>query len=318
MKALIIGTGAVGCAVAIAVADGGMETAVIAKGETAGYIKKNGLKRTGIFGEIDIPAQDILVYEDYDSIEGAFDYIAVAVKTGANKEIAKNLSEHKSIMGENGKIILFQNGWGNDEPYLEYFPASQVFNARVITGFERLKPGVTNVTVHTAPILLGSLHGESVEGLEPLAKAINDSGIPSEVSTELMQALWAKMLYNTTLNPLGAIMGMSYGELAGSEHLQGIMNRLIEETFAVMDAAGYRTFWNNAGEYMDIFYSKLIPDTFAHRASTLQDIEKRKKTEIDTLNGCIRDIGKRHGVPTPTHDMIVELIKGIEDVRCQQ
>ena len=112
MKALIIGTGAVGCAVAIAAADGGMETAVIAKGETAGYIKKNGLKRTGIFGEIDIPAQDILVYEDYDSIEGAFDYIAVAVKTGANKEIAKNLSEHKSIMGENGKIILFQNGWG--------------------------------------------------------------------------------------------------------------------------------------------------------------------------------------------------------------
>ena len=318
MKTLIIGTGAVGCAVAIAAADSGMETAVLARGATAEYIMEHGLKRTGIFGDIVISPEQIKVYENYDSIESGFDYIVVAVKTMANEIVAEELAKHRGIVGETGRIIIFQNGWGNDEPYLEYFPASQVFNARVITGFERLKPGVTNVTVHTAPILLGSLHGESVEGLEPLAKAINDSGIPSEVSTELMQALWAKMLYNTTLNPLGAIMGMSYGELAGSEHLQGIMNRLIEETFAVMDAAGYRTFWNNAGEYMDIFYSKLIPDTFAHRASTLQDIEKRKKTEIDTLNGCIRDIGKKHGVPTPTHDMIVELIKGIEDVRCQQ
>ena len=94
------------------------------------------------------------------------------------------------------------------------------------------------------------------------------------------------------------------------------MNRLIEETFAVMKAAGYKTFWNNAKEYQDIFYSKLVPDTFAHRASTLQDIEKRQKTEIDTLNGCIQRLGKKHNVPTPVHDMIVELIRGIEDVRC--
>ena len=59
-----------------------------------------------------------------------------------------------------------------------------------------------------------------------------------------------------------------------------------------------------------------LPDTFAHRASTLQDIEKRQKTEIDTLNGCIQRIGKKHGVQTPTHDMIVEMIRGIEDIRC--
>ena len=126
------------------------------------------------------------------------------------------------------------------------------------------------------------------------------------------------MLYNTTLNPLGAILNMSYGELADSAHLVGIMNRLIEETFAVMDAAGYRTFWKDAKAYQDVFYSKLVPDTFAHRSSTLQDIEKRRKTEIDTLNGCILRLGEKHGVPTPTHSMIVEMIRGIEDVRCRE
>ena len=318
MKVLIIGTGAVGCAVAIAAANAGMDTALLARRATAEYIRAHGLRRTGIFGETEIPPEQITVYEDYDEIAPGYDYIAVAVKTTANETVAGKLAEHGDILGDTGRIVIFQNGWGNDEPYLAHFPASQVFNARVITGFARTAPGVTNVTVHTAPILLGSLHGESIAELEPLAGAIRDSGIPSETSGELEQALWAKMLYNTTLNPLGAILNMSYGELAGSEHLVGIMNKLIEETFAVMDAAGYKTFWKNAKEYREAFYSKLVPDTFAHRSSTLQDIEKRQKTEIDTLNGCILRLGEKTGVRTPTHVMIVEMIKGLEDIRCQK
>ena len=317
MKVLVIGAGGVGCGIAIAAANEGMETAVLARKGTAEYIREHGLRRTGIFGNIDIPKEKIKVYENYDEVDPGYDYVAISIKTLVNAETAKELAAHRDILGENGRIVIFQNGWGNDEPYLEYFPASQVYNARVITGFERTEPGITNVTVHTAPILLGSLHGEPTEGLEPLTEAIRNSGIPSEVSDEIEEALWAKMLYNTTLNPLGAIVDMSYGELSESEHLVGIMNRLIEETFAVMDAAGYRTFWKTPEEYREAFYGKLVPDTFAHRSSTLQDIEKHKKTEIDTLNGCVLKLGKMHGVPTPTHEMIVEMIKGIEDIRCE-
>lgn len=315
-KALIIGTGAVGCAIAIAAANAGMETALLARKSTAKYIREHGLRRTGIFGEISIPSEQLTIYEDYDKIVSCYDFVIIAVKTMVNNAVAGELAAHRRILGSSGRIVIFQNGWGNDEPYLAHFPKSQVFCARVITGFARIAPGVTNVTVHTAPILLGSLHGESIKELEPLARAIRDSGIPSETSEELEQALWAKVLYNTTLNPLGAILNMSYGQLMGSEHLIGIMNRLIEETFAVMNAAGYKTFWNSAAEYEEIFYKKLIPDTFAHRSSTLQDIEKHQKTEIDTLNGCILRLGKDHNVQTPTHAMIVEMIKGIEDIRC--
>jgi 2-dehydropantoate 2-reductase len=317
MKALIIGTGAVGCAAAIAAIHGGMETAVLARKETAEYLRAHGLKRTGIFGDITIPADRFAVYENYDEVPSGFDYVIVAVKTLANEEVAGELNAHSDILKEDGRIVIFQNGWGNDVPYLAYFPSRQVFNARVITGFERVAPGITNVTVHTAPILLGSLHGDAAFVLEPLAKAIRDSGIPSEISGELEEALWAKMLYNTTLNPLGAILNMSYGQLCSSQHLIGIMNRMIEETFAVIEAAGYRTFWKNAEEYKDVLYNKLIPDTFAHRSSTLQDIEKGQLTEIGTLNGCIIRIGEEVNVPTPTHQMIVELIRGIEDIRCK-
>ena len=317
MKALIIGTGAVGCAVAIAAINGGMETALLARSKTAEYLREHGLKRTGIFGDITISPDRFTVYEDYDEIPSGYDYVIVAVKTLANEDVARELHTHPGILGQTGRIVIFQNGWGNDVPFLAYFLTSRVFNARIITGFARVAPGVTNVTVHTAPILLGSLHGDAADALEPLAQAIRDSGIPSQLSEELEEALWAKMLYNTTLNPLGAILNMSYGELASSQHLVDIMNRMIEETFAVIDAAGYKTFWKNAEEYQEVFYGKLLPDTFAHRSSTLQDIEKGHPTEISTLNGCIIRIGEQYNVPTPTHQMIVQLIRGIEDIRCK-
>lgn len=111
---------------------------------------------------------------------------------------------------------------------------------------------------------------------------------------------------------------MTYGQLISSEHLIGVMNKLIDETYAVMDAAGYKTFWTTAQEYKNVFYGKLVPDTFAHHPSTLQDIKKGQRTEIDTLNGCILRLGKKYNIMTPAHAMIVELTKGLEDVRCQK
>lgn len=312
-KALIIGTGAVGCAIAISCASQGMYTAVLARRQTADYIRENGLKRTGIFGDIEIAPENLTVYEEYSEISIAYDYVIVAAKTMANEEVAATLSENKNILADDGKIIIFQNGWGNEEAYLKYFSKQQIYHARIITGFARTAPGTTKVTVHTAPILLGSLYGMDNSCMEDLAKAINDSGIPSEVSSEIEKALWAKMLFNTTLNPLGAILNMTYGELSESESLCKIMNGLIEETFAVMEACGYHTFWANAAEYKEAFYGKLVPDTYRHRSSTLQDIEKKQKTEINTLNGCVVRLASRANVAVPYHTMIVNMIRGIED-----
>ena len=76
MKVLVIGMGAVGCAIAIATANAGMETAVVAREETAKAIRANGLKRTGIFDEITVPPECITVYENIDQMEVEYDYIA--------------------------------------------------------------------------------------------------------------------------------------------------------------------------------------------------------------------------------------------------
>ncbi|WP_462316412.1 ketopantoate reductase family protein, partial [Methanobrevibacter sp.] len=243
---------------------------------------------------------------------GEFDYIFIASKTTANEDIAENLSNHKDILKESTKIIIFQNGFGNDEYYLKYFTKKQVFSARVITGFSRPKRHISEVTVYTEPILLGSLHGEDAKDLQEVADMITASGINCEITDEVDRYLWAKMLYNCALNPLGAILDVTYGQLTESQYTMEIMDNIIDEIFEVIKASPYETLWQTPDEYRDIFYSKLVPDTYNHYSSTHQDIKRKIPTEIDSLNGKVIQLGERYNVDVATNRLIYNLIKAIE------
>lgn len=311
MKILVIGAGGVGIGLATSVASQGADVSIYARGETAKAIKENGIKRTGLFTHYEV--KDIPVYEMYEEIpKNDFDYIFITSKTTANEDIAKNLNDHRDILKDSTKIIIFQNGFGNDEPYLEYFTKKQVFCARVITGFTRPERHVSEVTVYTEPILLGSLQKEDPKDLQEIADLITESGINCEITYEVDKYLWAKMLYNCTLNPLGAILDVTYGQLTENPYTLEIMNSIIDEIFEVIKASPYETLWENSDDYKDIFYSKLIPDTYNHYSSTHQDIQKKIPTEIDSLNGKVIQLGEANNINVSTNKIIYDLIKTIE------
>ncbi len=314
MNELIIGAGAIGVAVGATLLSTGSQVSFYAQGSTLEAIRRGGVRRTGLFGELDFPAEKLDYvsgrYEDFP--EGYFDYILICTKTMANGAVSDALAAHRQILKPEGKLIILQNGWGNDAAYLRNFPKEQVYSARVITGFQRTAPNVSNITVHTAPILLGSLYGLDPAPLAPLAQAISQGGIPSEVTEDVGKALWAKMLYNCTLNPLGAVLGVHYGALTECQQSVEIMNDLIDEIFAVMEAAGYSTYWDTPESYRKQFYSKLVPDTYQHNSSTLQDIRRKQPTEIDTLTGKILELGRQYHIPVPANTMLYRLIKTME------
>jgi 2-dehydropantoate 2-reductase len=87
------------------------------------------------------------------------------------------------------------------------------------------------------------------------------------------------------------------------------MDRIIAEVFVVMVAAGYRTHWQEPGQFLDVFYSRLVPDTAAHESSMLQDITAGRRTEIEALNGAISRYAAELGISTPYNDLITNLIK---------
>ena len=311
MNVLVIGAGGVGIGLAASVASQGADVSIYARDKTAQAIKKNGIKRTGLFTHYEI--DDIPVYETYESIpKNTFDYIFIASKTTANEDIAENLNNHRDILKDTSKIIIFQNGFGNDEYYLKYFNKSQVFSARVITGFRRPERHISEVTVYTEPILLGSLQGESAEPLKEVADLITKSGIECRLTDEVDKYLWAKMLYNCTLNPLGAILNKTYGELTENPYTLEIMNSIIDEIFEVIKKSNYQTLWDTPDEYRDIFYSKLVPDTYNHYSSTHQDIQRNIKSEIDSLNGKVIQLAKTNNIDVSTNKIIYNMIKAIE------
>lgn len=312
MNILIIGSGAIGIALGASMISQGFDVSFYARERTAEALK-NGIERTGLFEHIKIPSDQYDIYTDYKDIpDDEFDFVFVCSKTIANEDIASKLNENRRILKDDFRIIIFQNGFGNDEEYLKYFSRENVFCARVITGFSRPEPNISEITVHTEPILLGSLQDIDPKPLEIIAEAVSNSGIPCEISYSLSQYLWAKMLYNCALNPLGALLKVNYGALTENPYTISVMNRIIAEIFEVIKASGYKTLWNSPEEYQKLFYSKLVPDTYNHYSSTYQDIEKKNPTEIDSLNGKVVRLAEKYNIEVPVNETLYNLIKAVE------
>jgi len=289
------------------------------------------LVRTGIFGTLEFGPDE---FEAYDSLDDLFqdksgrghgsdyDYVLVCTKSHDSERAASELSTHPEILGGRGKIVLFQNGWGNAEIFNDHFPKNRIYNARVITGFQRPQKNVVDVTVHADSIHLGSLFGSDLAPMGTLVEAITKGGIPAEVVENIGKDLWAKMLYNCALNPPRRHIQRPLrrtGRVAICEwpYSREIMEAVIKEIFSVMEATGYRTHWSTPEEYTAVFYEKL-PPTVRHESSTLQDIRSKKATEIEALSGAVVRLGEEAGVPTPCNWTLYKMVKFMEGRNCRR
>ena len=315
MKVLIYGGGSVGLGIASCLLKAGAEVIIVGRDKTVAALTAGGLVRKGIFGKYFAPAGAFGSYRTLDQIQGSFDYILVCTKSFDSFESARDISRHREQLGEKTKIVLFQNGWGNAEVFLSFFEAERIYNARVITGFRRFEANAVEVTVHADPIHVGSLFGGDLACIEKLCEAISAGDIPCEVTGEIGKDLWAKMLYNCALNPLGAVLDVPYGVLAENKFGRAVMDEVIKEVFEVMEAAGYRTHWERAEDFMEVFYDRLVPDTAEHKSSMLQDVLAKKRTEIDALNGAVIKLAQEHGIDVPCNIALYNMVKFIEAER---
>ena len=313
MKVLIYGGGSVGLGIASCLLKSKAQVDIIARENTVSALRKYGLTRTGIFGDYHAEPTKFNSYSKLNEIPaGGYDYILVCTKSFDSSVAAEDLSKHKSLLGEQTKIVLFQNGWGNAELFLSFFDKDEVYNARVITGFTRLKDNEVTVTVHADSIHIGNLFGCDLSCVEDLCESIAEGGIPCETTDGIEKDLWAKMLYNCALNPLGATLDVPYGVLAEYEFGRTIMNGITAEIFNVIKAAGYQTHWRQPEGFLEVFYKKLVPATAEHKSSTLQSILAGKRTEVDFLNGAVIKLGAEHGINVPYNSAVYNMVKFIE------
>ncbi len=207
-----------------------------------------------------------------------------------------------------GAVASVMNGVGNEETLARH--VSRVIRGTTFPAGKLLEPGhvqwdvkgeTTFSPFEPAPA--------SVEEVAALADACTRGGMPAAAVPDARPAQWRKVIFNASTNPIGALTGLTHGRVCERPDLRALVTGLVDEGKAVATAQGITL---DADPEALIDHAARPDVAYGHKASMLQDVEARRPTEIDFLNGGIARFGRELGIPTPLHDTITTLIKGVE------
>jgi 2-dehydropantoate 2-reductase len=212
------------------------------------------------------------------------------------------------VFRDGGSVASVMNGVGNEETLAEH--AERVIRGTTFPAGKLLEPGVVQWDVK-GDTTFGPFEPSPLplSAIEPLADACTRAGMPATAVADARPPQWRKVIFNASTNPIGALTGLTHGRLCERPDLRALVSGLVAEGKAVAAAQGI---------VLDADPEELIdhaarPDVaYGHKASMLQDVEARRPTEVDYLNGGIARFGRELGVPTPLHDAVSALIKGVE------
>ena len=207
-----------------------------------------------------------------------------------------------------GSVCTVQNGLGNEEALAGH--VARVIRGTTFPAGRMVEPGHVQWDVK-GDTTLGPFEPSPapLEEVERLAEACTRAGLPTEAVADARGPQWRKVIFNAATNPIGALTGLTHGRVCEDPALRKLVSGLVDEGKAVAAAQGI---------VLDADPEELIdhaarPDVaYDHKASMLQDVEARRATEIDYLNGGIVRFGRELGVPTPLNEAILALVRGLE------
>jgi 2-dehydropantoate 2-reductase len=205
-------------------------------------------------------------------------------------------------------VLTLQNGLGNLEILQQTLGAERVIGGVTSQGAALVGPG----QVHHAgdgPTVIGEPAGLLSERLLGIQEAFSQAGIQTEVTTNLTAALWGKLVVNVGLNAVGALAHVRNGGIMESTHLRQVMAAAVREAVAVARARDIPLLHPDMAAHAE----EICQRTANNINSMLQDLLRRRRTEVHAINGAVVREGTVLGVPTPVNDTLLSLIKGLED-----
>lgn len=158
-------------------------------------------------------------------------------------------------------------------------------------------------------LLIGDLRGRAgaprEAALASVSRWFEAAGVPCPVSPDIEADLWIKLMTNAALNAISAIASAPYGDIVAIAESREMVRQLVIECVAVARADGVALPDNDYVDFVWRFAEK-VGKVFS---STAQDFQRRKRTEIDALNGYVVRRGAALGVPTPVNQSMVGLVK---------
>ena len=296
----MVGAGAVGGYFGAMLARAGAPVTLIGRSRHVDIWKRNGLFLESANFQGTIPVQ---ASAELDAAWDA-DLVLFTVKAVDTEETARQLAHH---LRAGALVISLQNGVDN-VPLMRAAAALDPVAAAVYVASAMPTPGRVKHGGR-GDLLIGDLPGRRGARrdaeLARLSAWFEAAGVPCRVSADIEADLWAKLITNAALNAISAIVHTTYGEVAASPDSREVIRLLVNECVAVARVSGVAL---PAVDYVQLVWE------FAERigavyASTSQDLERGKRTEIDALNGFIVRRGTELGVPTPVNQTLLALVK---------
>lgn len=204
-------------------------------------------------------------------------------------------------------FLTLQNGWGNADTIGSIVGAERVLVGLTYHSGTLLGPGhVKHPGVGTTYI--GELSGSVTPRLEQIVAAFRGAGFDTTQSTSILNEVWKKLALNACTLPTSALLRFFAHQLVAHDGVRSEMRAILEEVVAVAKAQGIPLEF----EERWLAITSLLEKAIGGKASMLQDVEAKRRTEIDVINGAIVAAGRRVGIPTPHSDAMVNLVSGLQ------
>ncbi len=317
MRAVIIGAGSLGTIIGALMTHGGRQVDLVdANEEHVAVLNRVGARITG---EMDllVPVHALTPAQ----MSGQYDLVFLLNKQTANDAVLRHLLP---FLHDDSIVCTLQNGI--PEPRVATFVSAQrTIGGAVGFGATWIGPGVSQLTTREEAVRkfafeIGEIDGVTRPRLAQVQAYLSCVGT-TQILPDLLGIRWSKVLMNATFSGMSAALGCTFGEVMDDPRALRCIAFLADETVCAAHAAGHRMA-PMQGEDFEQFL--LTPSTEADaqtplieriwsqhrqlRASMLQDLEKGRDTEINFINGVVRDTGRQFAVATPFNDRVIELV----------
>jgi 2-dehydropantoate 2-reductase len=306
MKIGIVGPGAMGCLLGGRMARAGNEVILLDHiPERVEIINRQGLVIEGIEGTFQVKIFSTLNPADLSRS----DLILNCVKAYDTRIVAQIL---QTI--EPGPFFLtLQNGVGNVEILGEYLPRAKILAGITSHGATDLGPGQVR-HAGQGDTFIG--YGFSKEDIDPLQdpqlnqvkELLTKAGFVTQVVPKVENLIWSKLLVNVGINALTALTRLPNGKLLEFSGTEEILEEAVREGISVGKKKGIEFIYPDLPAQV----KKVCRLTGSNISSMLQDVVKKKRTEIDFINGVIMREGGHFRIPVPVNTLLTRLVQTIE------
>lgn len=303
MKIVILGAGALGCAIGAALTQGGNETWLLNR--SAGHVeamRRDGLRVDDARGSRMVPVR---ASSRPDEV-GVADLVIVLVKSLQTEAAMRGAM---ALVGPDTTVLSLQNGLGHEDILSDIVGRERVLAGKTYVGGVLRSPGHILSGVEGKDTYIGELDGRISPRVRAIAEAFTAAGLSTSVSDNILGTMWDKLLVNVATGALTGITRLTYGQLYDEPLLAATAQAAVAEAIAVARATGVLLTLTEPEQAWRLASAGLAP---SFKTSMLQSLEKGSLTEIDFINGSVVRQGERHGVPTPVNATLVACIKGIE------